>query len=363
MSTPGLSQAEFLEQMRLYMIANQDRISDFNNGGAIDTQFNAFATQLNQVQNKSIGGFKEQFEQLPFQAFDFQRKSETTGSGSVVFSRPTADLVEIEIPIGTIVSTVTGLLYITQDLGTIVSGSTDSNAVNVIAEESGSDYNMFAGNITIIVSSVPDISSVTNNIAISGGTDKETNSQYFARFSNFILGLSGSNRYGIFTAAVGVETIQSAYILDHFPPKSPAYNFTVYVDDGSGSVPSSKTEEVRLVLYGNGTSLYQGYGAAGINFDVLPAGLRSIDVEYEITIDSAVTDSDVAKGQADDQITNYINNLWIGSDVIWSEVNKLIKSLNGILDVVTLTLNDGTANIITTTSQVARVNSITGTTT
>ena len=353
------SQSELYEEMKAYFIANQGKITDLSKGSAMDTQFNAFASQINQGLIKASGGFKKQFEQIPYQSFNFQRKTEEKSSATVIFSRQVAGLTQINIPIGTVVSTSSGLLYTTQDAVSILAGNTASGVANVIADESGEAYNVFIGVINILSSSVAGVNSVTNNTAASGGLNKESNSSYFARFTQFILGLAGSNDYGIFTAAVTVSTIQSGYVQNHFPPASGLWNFTIYVDDGSGSVPQSKLDEITLKVRGNNTSGFQGYASAGINFRTLSAGLVAIAVVYEITIDPSTTSAAGTTAAVNNGITNYINSLWVGSDIILSEVNRIIKGINGVLDVPVLTLNATTANIVVASSQVGRVSSIT----
>lgn len=357
-----LTAGEFLSQMRAFFIANQNKITDLNSGSALDTQFNAMSVQLNQAMVKVSGGFKTQFEQIPFQMFDFQRKPELFASGTEVFSRQTGDPVEITIPIGTIVGTPSGLLYTTTAAGAILSGNTSSSAIPITANEAGLDYDAQINTITVLNSSIPGVNSVTNNTATAGGRDKETNSQYFARFTNFILGLQGSNRFGIFTAAVSVSTIQSAYVDNHFPPELGLYNFTVYVDDGSGNVPQAKLDEVYLEIYGNDTSAYQGWASGGINFRVLTAGLIPVNIVYTAQIDPNVSTSSEIKLLIEAAINNYINSLWVGSDVLESEVIRILKGINGVVDIPSalLTLNGGD-NITITPSQVARVSSITPT--
>lgn len=355
-----LSVSEFVTQIKNFIIANQDIITDFNDGSTLDTQIEAFATQLNRVQTSAEGKFKQQFEQIPFQVFSFNRKEETTASGTVVFSRQNADPVEIVIPVGTVVSTVGGLLYITQNEAKILSGAVNSSTANIIADTPGSEYNVLVGEVNIIVSSsTPELNAVLNNAPCTGGADKETNSKYFTRFVNYILGLQGSNTYGIFTAATTVDTIVSAYIEEHFPAISGYYSFTVHVDDGSGNVPQSKLNEIATKIKGNNTAEYQGYAAAGINFRVLSSGLVSVAVVYEIKIDAASTDPSTITSIINNAITSYIDNLWVGSDVIWSEVNKIIKQITGVLDVTNLTLNGTNANVVTTASQVPKVSTIT----
>ena len=320
------------------------------------------SVQLNQALVKCSGGFKTQFEQIPFNVFDFQRKAATFSSGTEVFSRQTGDPVEIPIPIGSIVGTSSGLLYTTTAVGAILSGNTDSSPIPITANEEGAEYDAQTGVINVLNSSVPGVNSVTNNTATAGGRDKETNSSYFARFTNFILGLQGSNRSGIFTAAVLVSTIQSAYVEDHFPPASGLYNYTVYVDDGSGSVPQAKLDEVYLEIYGNDTSAYQGWNAAGINLRVLTAGLIPVNVVYTIQIDPVTGNAAEIELLAEAATKNYINSLWVGSDVIESELVRILKGIDDVVDVPTalLTLNGGD-NVTVTASQVARVGTITPT--
>jgi uncharacterized phage protein gp47/JayE len=353
-----LTQGQFYEQMRDYMIANQDKITDLNEDSGLDTQLNAFATQLNQLMVKCSGGFKTQFEKIPFEVFSFPRESAETATGTLVFGRATVGAADRAIPSGTIVATPEGLLFETTEAGVITAGNLTSSPIAGAAQDVGSSYNVQIGEISVINTSIPDVNSVTNNIAFNGGRNRETNSEYFARFTHFILGLDGCNRYGIFTAAVTVSGIQSAYVEDHFPPESNLYNFTVYVDDGSGSVPSAKLQEVYEKIYGNDTEAFHGYSAAGINFRVLSAGLVPVAVLYTIEYDPYVLTEADAENLVEDAVQEYINSLWVGSDVIWAEVIRIVKGITGITDITALTLNASSSNVSVTASGVARVSTI-----
>lgn len=354
-----LTQKEFKDQMIAYLVANQSSITDINSGSGIDTQFNAMSIQLNQALVKATGSFKIQFEKIPFAVFGFERKAETFSSGACVFSRAIATPEIIPIPVGTIVGTSGGLLYTTQSTISILGGATSSAQVNIVANKAGSQYDVQAGLINIINSSVPGVNSVLNNTATAGGQAKETNSNYFTRFSIFIKGLSGSNRYGIFTAAVGVSTIQSAYVEDHYPPEAGIYNFTVYVDDGSGLVPSDKLDEVYLEIYGDDSSEYKGYACAGINFRVLSASLVPIDIEYTVQIDPVTVDPALIQSLIEIALISYINSLWVGTFVIHSECITLMQSIKGVVSVKDVTLNGVEEDTEILPSQVARISTIT----
>lgn len=353
-----LTYSEIIEQMKAYLIANQDLITDFNENSALDTQLQAFAAQIAQAYSKMSGSFKKQFEQIPFQFFQFDRKQPAFASTTVVFSRDAAG-DEVVIPIGTIISDIAGNLFTTTEEATILSGETLSNAVAATANETGSQTNGTIGSVTILVTSVNGVNAVTNNIAVSGGRDKESLASYFRRFTEYILGLQGGNTYSIKSRAEAVPDIQSAFVDEHFPPLSGIYNFTVYVDDGSGSTPQSLLDFVYLVLDGNDTEQYQGVACGGINFRVLSASLVSINVVTELDLDPAKGDEVLVKSQAENAIINYLNSLEIGRDVLYSDINRILKNIQNVYNINTLTLNGSDNDIAIAADEVARQGTIT----
>ena len=349
---------QIYEDMRNFFIANQDVVTDLNSEGGLDTMLRAFAQEMAQGYTKVSGGFKKQFDAIPFQFFDFDRRQAMKASSTVVISRSVAAATVITIPSGTIVSSPSGNLYITQEAGEISSGNTNSGAINVQAEKVGSSYNGQIGSISVINSTVDGANTVTNNIAISGGRDKETNAEYFARFTEYILGLAKSNPYGIKSIAAGISGVQSVYIENHFPPIS-GYNYTVYIDDGSGASPQSLLDDVLLAIVGNDTEDYQGANSAGINVRVLGASLVNLAFVMQLDADPVLGDEDLISSQVESVLVDYMNSLNIGQDVLYSEISRIIKSIDNVYDINTLTLNGGTSNISVAVNQIARAGSVT----
>jgi uncharacterized phage protein gp47/JayE len=353
-----LTRDEFNLSMKNYFLANQNRITDMNTGSAIDTQFKAVATQLNQVMVKADGGFKRQFENIPYQVFDFDRRQEEFAFSTGTFTAPAPVTEQINIPSGSIVGTANGLLYLTESVVSILVGQDTSGVASVKAENPGAEYNVKVGDISILNSSIQGVSGFTNITAASGGKNVESNAEYYARFAIYILGLQGSNRYGVLTGALGVATIQSGYIKDHFPPESGIYNFTIYVDNGSGTTPQATLDEVKLVLSGDGTSQYKGRVVPGIIFRVLSAGLVNANITYEVEIDAVNTTPEEIEANATAAITNYINSTWVGMNIIHSVIIKILQNIQGVVSVQSVTINGSESNLIIQPSQVARVNTI-----
>lgn len=353
-----LTVSQLYEQMKSYFVGNQDKITDLNTDQALDTQLQTFGRQLNQAYVKFSGGIKKQFEVIPFQMFNFQRKTEEYATTNVQFSRVETTGEKI-IPTGTVIGTVAGILFVTTEDATILNGNTDSDVINAIAQESGSDSNVPGGTITQIISSVDGVNTVTNTTSSSGGLDKETNTDYFRRFSIWIQGLAKSNKYGVLITAITTPGIVSGVVENHAPPEDDLYNFTVYVDDGSGATPEALLDEVYLRVAGNDTSEYPGAAAAGINFKVESAGLVTVNVELTVDLDPVLGDETAMTETIGNTLLNYINNLWVGSDVLISKISSAVYNLPTVYNVYGIELNSGTSDISIAFNQVAKLGTVT----
>ena len=134
--------------------------------------------------------------------------------------------------------------------------------------------------------------------------------------------------------------------------------FTFLISTSILSNAQEKLDEIYLNIYGNNTAVYQGYAAAGINFRVLSAGLVPVDIEYTVEINPIAIDVNTVESLIEDAIKNYINSLWVGADVIHSELIRLIQGISGVISVKELTLNSVEDDLETLPSQVARVSTI-----
>lgn len=100
---------------------------------------------------------------------------------------------------------------------------------------------------------------------------------------------------------------------------------------------------VHKTIYGDDSDLetYPGYGAAGVIFRVLAPTIRQIRVELDITLREGVTISSI-ENDVRSAVTEYINTLGLGEDVIVERIRAAVIAIPGITDVE---IADPTINI------------------
>ena len=344
-----------LEEMKSDAIASGTGITDFNDGSIVMTIFEAIARVLEQAYIDTRNGYTNNLRAIPYSVFDFKQKSGQKATVNVVFSRNAATDTPSTIPANTRISDGS-LVFITTNPTTIAANETDSDPVGAVAEEIGLQYNVAENTITVIESNLSaEIVGVTNPAQAMGGTDAETQTQMLRRFKYFINGLQGSNRYGIMAGVLGVEGVRSVGIEEHFPPDG-INNFTVYVDDGTGSLTTALKNEIEDLINGNDTEENPGLRAAGVNCNVTAAGIVWIDIVLTATI-YRVEDARI-RNEIETKLQEYVNGLGINENVVLSSIIVLLKQIPGITDISGLTINDGTDNIIISEKQIARFRSV-----
>lgn len=347
---------QILSEMKENAIAGNSGLTDFNEGSIVMTIFESIARPLEQAYIDTRNGYNNNLRAIPYSVFDFKQKSGQKASVDVQFSRNAALGIVSTIPSGTRVSNGS-LVFITTSAATIPIGETVSNTVGATAENIGLQYNVPEDTITTIESNLSaEIVGVNNPAQAVGGTDAETQTQMLRRFKYMINGLQGSNRYGIMAGVLGIEGVRSVGIEEHFPPKSDIYNFTVYVDDGTGSLTPDLANQITDLINGTDTEENPGLKAAGTMVEVSAATIYTIDIEVTATIfriDDARVQNDITV-----KLQEYINGLGIHENVVLSSIIVLLKQISGVTDISGLTLNGHSDNIPIAVNQIARFGSV-----
>jgi uncharacterized phage protein gp47/JayE len=347
--------AQILADMETWIIANQSTITSFRAGNALTSMLESFARELAAAYIKSSVGYDISAKQIPSYAFNLLRLEGAYATGDVVFSCAVAAPADVHIPIGTLVSTTSGLVFETTVEGIILTGNTDSGDVGVQATQMGEQYNVGPLDISVIQTPVSGVDSVENANAMAGGRTDETDTAYLARFAAYIAGLGKSNKSGIIANVLTVAGVKSASIYEHFPPVSD-YNATLYIDDGTSVGPSAELiATVQDIVDGDGTTANPGLRAAGVNIRVLAPTVVTVDVDVEVT-DTGRVDRAFMEYSIEQDVTFYINNLGIGDDCIRNEIIQRIMEVQGVVDI---DLTDPATNTSIGTDQVARVGTIT----
>lgn len=137
----------------------------------------------------------------------------------------------------------------------------------------------------------------------------------------------------------------------------------VWIDDGTATGPDNELVDlVEKRLRGDGTERDPGYKAGGVTLDVYAVSIVSVNVVASVIVASGYNASDVvgASGTVNTAVTNFLNSLVVGQDVIGYQVACVITDLPGVETINSLSINgtafDGTnaADVAISSSQAAR---------
>lgn len=328
-----------VQDMTSWILANQDSITDFNEGSIIMSWIEAVSRVVSRLYMRGLAGFQNYNSRIPAVSFGLLQKVGQKASGQVTFSVDTAATSDILIPSGTLLQSVEGYLYETTEDITILTGNTSSSPGGVQAREVGTEYNVGAGQITTILDPV-DADTVTNALSVTGGLAQESTEAYLQRFQEYTLGLGKASVPGQISVAKAVDGVNSAEIVEHFPPLAGYYNYTVYIEDGGGTASQALVDAVQLAIDGNSTTV-AGTRGSGTKVQVASSTVLPVDVTLTI-LGSPGVDVSIITYLANQVIENYMNSLRIGAIFRINELINRIMDPPEVLDIVSITPSSNT---------------------
>jgi uncharacterized phage protein gp47/JayE len=187
-----------------------------------------------------------------------------------------------------------------------------------------------------------------------GGVNEESDISYKKRFQDYIEGLGRCNLAGLSAGALAVEGITSVSVVELFPPVANV-NVDLYIDDGSsGGVSSAKIAEVQSVIDGDGTENNPGYRAAGVNVVVKGPAIVTQNVTLSVEVLAGV-DTDQLQIDIVGALTEYVNTLGVGADIIY---NELVSAVMGVFGVEDTNITEPAANVTIADTQVGRIGTV-----
>lgn len=346
---------QIMEDWVAYTVANASSITDMSPGSVIRSFCEGGSLAIEELYVATYLGFRRYLDSVPETVFDFDKKQGTYSTVGVVFTREGSSGL-ITIPAGTRLNTPSGLRFILDSDTIIADGNTDSASSEVTGEKVGSAYNVSTGSITILEDQVSGtVLTVTNPLAATGGVDTESALSYSNRFQAYIEGLGRSNIAGLSAGVLSVDGITSVSVVELFPAISNV-NVYVYVDDGSTvGISAELVQSAQDVIDGDGTESNPGYRAAGVNVVVQAPAIQTQDVDVTIEIIAGV-DTDQVESDIIDAVTQYINNLGVGSDIVY---NEIVSSIMGVYGIADCDITDPVDNAAVSDSQVGRLGTLT----
>ena len=294
-STPSTYQVAF--DILASMTANSGVTSDYNKGSQIRTLSEALGSNIELEGTLAQAMAYQALLYSGMTIFNIFPKSAVSANGSVVFTtgtgtNPPPAPFNIQIPIGTIVATVSGIQYQTTESVTLLAGQTSVTAT-VQAVTSGSAGNTSANTITVIQSQLSYTLFVNNPAAITGGTNAELPEQTLGRFTAKINSLGSATPVSIANGVIGVtapnstETVEFSTCYEPWTVSGTAsggYGYIVYIDNGSGTASTALIDAVESALNGSFASNIVGYRPAGVPYNVLPVVPTYVNVVVTGTI-------------------------------------------------------------------------------
>ncbi len=221
------------------------------------------------------------------------------------------------------------------------------------AVNSGTQGNVAANTISLIVGAVPGIDTVNNGSALTNGEAAESDAAVKLRFQNW----QETRASGTYAAvANAVQSVQSGLTYSIAPNAVPTGtytpgSFTVTIDDGSGATPTGTVTTVS-----NAVALVRPIGSTAY-VQAASELVATISVTLSVASGYSVASAQAAVAAA---ISAYVNALGVGVTMPYSVIAKLAYgAFTGITNVTSITLNGGTVDLVPTAFQVVHAGVIT----
>lgn len=294
--------------------------------------------------------------------YSLKRLGATASSGNVTFSRftPTSSAF---IPVGSRVQTAdftqtftvsvdtTNTAYSATLNGYTIPAAVSSLTVPVAAQTASAASNVAANSVSVILDSMIGVDTVNNAIGFSGGSDGESDAALRARFVAYINSLSKGTEAAITFAIQSVQTGMQVQIFENQQPGGATDygNVTVYVDDGSGAIPSTTLAAASAAA--------QAVRAAGVRMSILGATRLTANITMTIVTAPAYNHNTLI-AQVVAAVNAYVNAAGLGNTVSYIGVGGVAMSIAGVVDVTNYTLNGVAADLVPAAGQTVKVGTI-----
>ena len=272
------------------------------------------------------------------------RKPSIQATGSVAFSGPSGQLIEV----GTQVRTDDGVYF--ETLADVTLDANGEAIANVIAIEGGTDGNVGVGEIDTLAGDLVGIVEVTNAEAFSGGVDEESdeallqrtydkvrkpatsgNVYHYEQWAKEVVGIGDAKAYPVWN---GPGTVKVVLLADDKRTPAPSI-----ITDASDYIESQRP--------------------IGATVTVVGVSELAINVNATLTLADGITLAEV-QSEFEPALQSYLESLAFTDNIVrYTQVAALLLGVPRILDYEDLTINGGTANVQTTEEQVAVVGTVT----
>lgn len=292
--------------------------------------------------------------------FGLVRLPGVAATGTVTFARITSG-VQALVPAGAIVRSADGTVTaaVMQDTtradwsasaaGYVLAASAASADYPVAATTPGIAGNVLAGSLSQLSTAIPGVDSVSNALALQGGTDAESDVLFRSRFQAYINSRSRATMTAVEFAVSSVQPGLKFVVAENQDADGQAHvgNFVVTVDDGSGTPPGSLLETVY--------SAVDAIRPVGTTFAVLPPQVVSAAVVLTLGVQPGGNATAIS-GAVAAQITAWVQALGIGASLPVSRIAGLAYATDpAVANVTMISINGGPYDLTPPVNGVVRL--------
>lgn len=223
----------------------------------------------------------------------------------------------------------------------------DGGSVEVVVEcaEAGVIGNVTT--ITDIVNPIAEIDRIEYVRLVEVGENAESDIDLRKRFSVAIEGAGSTNANSIRAALMRIPTVKSANVIENNtdapdgkgrPPRS----FECFIYGGKdyiNEIASAIFEKAPIGISTYGSNHMQVLDEGGYPHDIFFSFTENVAINISITFKKDAKFEADGEAQIKKILTDYINGLGAGTDVIKSSLYGHIYGVNGVIDVTAITMN------------------------
>jgi uncharacterized phage protein gp47/JayE len=285
-------------------------------------------------------------------------------SGQVTFARFT-NTSQALVPIGasvqtqdgsqkyTVVVDTTNTAYSATLGGYVIAVGVSSINIPVVASLAGIAGNAQALQINTLTTAISGVDTVSNAITFINGANSETDAALRLRFIAYLASLSKATKNAVGYAITSLQQGLNYTLTENFTYGGVAQMgyFYVVVDDGTGT-PSS-------TILTNVANSIEAVRPVTSTFGVFSPVIVTANTVMVITTDIGY-DNLTLVGLVGTAISKYINSLPLGASLTYSRLSQIAYEASvGVINVSSITLNSGTADITATPKQVIKSGTVT----
>lgn len=248
------------------------------------------------------------------------RKSAAKATGVARFGANSSPVRVLTIPKGTIVSTAgeNPVLFETDNEAIIMAGQS-SVSVKCTALEGGSNGNIGAYRLNVIVTPVGEVSLVSNPLAFTGGTDEETDEELRKRIEDSIINVSnGANSAYYRKLVLSVEGVDSVGII---PQNRGVGTVDIFIATKGTTVASELVEKVQKLI--------DEYKEVNTDALVQKARAYNFNVSTSISVKPGFSFNEV-KESLTNNLKEFASYLGVGKNVYEADIADIIYHTEGV---------------------------------